>query len=78
MTYKGHVENGVVVLDEAAALPEGLSVEVIPLQPDSKSVAQDRIPTLAEQFKEWTGIVHDLPEDLAENHDHYLYGTPKK
>jgi hypothetical protein len=23
------------------------------------------------------GTVQGLPEDAAENHDHYLYGTPK-
>jgi len=24
------------------------------------------------------GCVHGLPSDLARNHDHYLYGTPKR
>ena len=24
------------------------------------------------------GIVHGYPPDLAKNHDHYLYGMPKK
>ncbi len=24
------------------------------------------------------GIVEGLPEDLAVNHDHYLYGTPRR
>ena len=28
MTYKGHVENGVVVLDEPAALPDGAAVKI--------------------------------------------------
>jgi hypothetical protein len=28
MTYRGHVRNGTVVLDEPAHLPEGASVEV--------------------------------------------------
>lgn len=28
MTYKGHIENGVVVFDEPAQLPEGANVEV--------------------------------------------------
>ena len=32
MTYKGHIENGVVVLDEPSALPEGTSVKVEPVQ----------------------------------------------
>lgn len=28
MTYRGHVEGGVIVLDEASSLPEGAEVEV--------------------------------------------------
>jgi hypothetical protein len=32
MTYKGHVENGVVVLDEEANLPEGAEVDIVLVQ----------------------------------------------
>jgi hypothetical protein len=32
---------------------------------------------LAERLKDFIGIL-DLPEDAALNHDHYLYGAPKK
>ena len=31
-----------------------------------------------ERLKDFVGIADDLPEDLAENHDHYLHGRPKK
>jgi hypothetical protein len=32
-----------------------------------------------EVFKEWTGKAEDdFPEDFSLNHDHYIYGTPKK
>jgi hypothetical protein len=71
MTYRGRVKNGVVVLDEPAELPEGTEVRVDP-------VADETIPTLAEQFQDIIGIASDLPADLALNHDHYLYGAPKK
>jgi len=27
---------------------------------------------------EVAGVADDLPPDLAANHDHYLYGTPKR
>ena len=30
MTYKGHVANGVIVLDEDVTLPEGMSVDITP------------------------------------------------
>ncbi len=33
MTYKGHVENGVVVADQPIGLPDGTSVEIRPLRP---------------------------------------------
>jgi hypothetical protein len=71
MTYRGHVENGVVVLDEPAALAEGTEVAVEPIGAEVR-------PTLAERFKDVIGSVSDLPADMAEQHDHYIHGTPKK
>lgn len=70
MTYKGRVRNGVIVLDEGT-LPEGTPVKVEPAQ-------KPRRATQAERLKGFIGIANDLPGDLAENHDHYLYGVPKK
>ena len=77
MTYKAHVKNGAIVLDEPADLPEGSRVRV---EVDLPQEAADRqpIPTLYEQFKDIIGICDGLPEDLAENHDHYLHGRPKR
>ena len=34
--------------------------------------------TLAEQYAGLIGITDALAEDMAENHDHYLHGAPKK
>lgn len=78
MTYRGHVKDGVVVLDEPAALPEGASVEVA-VCPDGLSDEEVRnSPTLYETLKDYIGIADDLPADFAENHDHYIHGAPKK
>jgi hypothetical protein len=41
------------------------------------SPTEGEIPTLADRLKDFIGIL-ELPEDAARNHDHYLYGTPKK
>jgi len=71
MVFQGHIENGVAVFDEPASLPEGMKVRIVP-------VAQSARKTLAERFKNLIGAVDDLPEDMAENHDHYLYGSPKQ
>ncbi len=77
MTLHGHIQNGVIVLDQQVSLPEGAKVEVqiVPLQPEER---QDELPPLAETLKDFIGILEGLPEDAAINHDHYLYGTPKK
>jgi len=76
MTYKGHVRNGVVVLDEPVDLREGdeVSVEVTRRGPETEADA----PTLYEQLKDVIGIAEGLPPDAALNHDHYLYGLPKR
>ncbi len=50
--------------------PDGMMVNIEP--------APQRGLSLAEIFKKYDGIADDLPEDLAENLDHYLHGQPKK
>ena len=69
MNYRGHVENGVVVLDEPVKLPEGTQVRV--------ELAGPQSTTLAERLKDVIGII-DGPADLAEQHDHYAHGKPKR
>ena len=70
MTYRGHVENGLVVFDERVNLTDGTEVQVQPVSQQQS--------TLAERFKDMIGCVSDLPTDMAENHDHYIHGTPKR
>ena len=71
MSFQGHIQNGGVVFDEPVTLPEGSEVRV-------EVVSSPVRKTLAERYKNIIGVVDDLPEDMAENHDHYLHGTPKK
>jgi len=79
MTYRGHVKNGVVVLDQPAELPEGAEVDVtVRTEPRTEKDDEKPIPTLADRLRNVIGTVKGLPRDLAENHDHYLYGVPKK
>lgn len=70
MTYRGHVKNGVVVLDQGNLLPEGAAVDVVP--------AADDPGNLAARLQELAGRARDMPRDMARNHDHYLHGTRKK
>jgi hypothetical protein len=74
MSYKGRVRNGVVVLDEGASLPEDTVVAVQPVGCNEP----DQGPSWAEVFKDVVGSVDDWPEDMAENHDHYIHGTTKQ
>lgn len=69
MTYRGHVENGVVVFDGSHKPPNGTAVEVAivsPSPPDS----------LADTLLEFSGVIKGLPADMAERHDHYIHGRP--
>ena len=76
MTYRGVVKNGVVVLGEAAGLAEGTEVRVEPVAGGESFPSEG--PTLVEQFSNVIGAVPDLPPDMAEHHDHYLHGAPKR
>ncbi|MBM4040988.1 MAG: hypothetical protein FJ290_21010 [Planctomycetes bacterium] len=76
MTCRGYVRSGVVVLDEPADFREGDEVRVR-LARRSRTPGGGT-PTLYEQLQDVIGIAEGLPSDLAENHDHYLHGRPKK
>ena len=72
MTYRGRIQNGQIKLEEAPLLPEGAEVRVEIIAND------DARPTVWEKLNQIAGTAKGLPPDAAENHDHYLYGVPKK
>ncbi|MHB1035853.1 MAG: hypothetical protein ACYC35_18715 [Pirellulales bacterium] len=77
MVYRGRVKNGVVILDDPVQLPEGTEVEVdLPIRSTGEPL--EGAPTLYDRLKPVIGMAEGLPADLAENHDHYLHGTPKR
>jgi hypothetical protein len=71
MTYTGTIKDGVVVLPPEVQLPEGTQVRVEAINPSP-------VRTLADRLEGVIGISKGLPQDLAENHDHYLHGQPRK
>ena len=79
MTYRGHVRNGKVVLDEPAGLPEGAEVRIeLPDDtPEGKTETANGSKSFAERYRKFIGVCEG-PPDLAKNHDHYIHGTPKK
>jgi len=78
MTYRGWVKNGVVLLEGPARPPDGSEVSVRVLKRAARGKPAEEIPTLYERLKPIIGAVKDLPPDAGLNHDHYLYGAPKK
>ncbi len=72
MELTGTVQNGVVVLENAPLLKEGTRVRVTvePTEEDCKS--------LRDFLREHAGTAQGLPSDMAEQHDHYIHGTPKR
>jgi uncharacterized lipoprotein YbaY len=79
MAHRGHVKNGVVVFDDQVSLPEGAEVRVELVRTDGEQAVLDgEQKTLGQKLMKYAGKAVGLPSDAARNHDHYLYGTPKK
>lgn len=72
MTYHGHIENGKIVLDKSVPLPAGTPVSVV------IELANDADGSALNWLCEHAVDSDACPADLAHQHDHYLYGTPKK
>ncbi len=72
-TYVGEVKDGVVVFDEGTPHPpEGMKVRVEPAgKPDGSR-------TLADRYADIIGIAEGLPSGMAQEHDHYIHGTPRR
>jgi hypothetical protein len=71
MTYVGHIKKGVVVFDGPERPPEGAKVRI-------EEVPAEEQQNWVEVFKDLIGTVEGLPTDMAENHDHYIHGAPKR
>ena len=82
MTYRGKFQGGVIVLESGLSLPDGTEVDVTLCIPANEAAAPSQRPAIWDHLLELAREVEaepcDLPEDLARNHDHYLYGTPKR
>jgi hypothetical protein len=71
MTYRGSIQNGVVVFEGHVPLPEGTVVKVEPETLAPVENASDSVYRIYELAAP-TGV-----PDLSLNLDHYLYGAPK-
>lgn len=75
IAVKAHFDGRVIVPDEPIQLPKGqaivVHIELEPAKDKRKLSVLDWI--VANRIKD-----DNLPTDLSYQHDHYLYGTPKK
>jgi hypothetical protein len=78
MIYYGHIEKGVVVVDELTTLPEGARVKVEVLPTASEDSLVQSVPSLYDQLAPLVGAAKGLPPDLAHKHDQYLHGYGKE
>lgn len=78
MQYQGRVQDGVVVLSNGIALPEGTEVSVVPVTEPASENATQECSSLYERLKPLIGTAEGLPADASKNVDHYLYGHPKQ
>ena len=82
MTYRGTVQNGVILVEGNVRLPEGAEVQIeLPdgAEPEPASAGEPTIGEKLAALGRWAETQpSDLPEDLAINHDHYLYDVPKR
>jgi len=74
MTFVGKISNGAVLLPPEVHLPEGTEVRVEAIVPLSAKSRRER----SDEFRKLAAALPALPADLAQNHDHYLYGTPRR
>ncbi len=72
MVYLGHVRQGLVVLDSAVVLPEGVEVRVEVPETSSPPSCDAREDTPGRRLLKYAGKAVGLPPDAARNHDHYI------
>jgi hypothetical protein len=78
MTYRGHIRNGWITLDNPTPLPEGAAVKVEVLGSGDNDQSGQARENLNALLRRHAGKGRDLPPDLATHHDHYAHGKPKR
>lgn len=85
MTMTGTIKRGKVVLDGPVPLEDGARVEVrlvtkrvVGSRAQSKLKGKKKLSSVANMLLRHAGKITDLPPDFSRNHDHYIYGVPKK
>ncbi len=79
MVYRGVVKKGRIRVEGDVDLPDGTAVSIRPLKSSSRAATGST--SLGRLLRRFAGALDGEARpgvtDLAYNHDHYLYGTPK-
>lgn len=79
MVYRGRLKEGVIVLDDPSALPDGTEVTVRPLKNKLAEPAKNKPgPKVRQGIMKFAGQASGLSANASKNVDHYLYGHPKR
>ena len=76
MSFTATVTNGVIKLPAGLDLADGTEVTIEPKEPIA--TVENSRQSFAERYAEFVGCVHSGVGDLADNHDHYLYGAARR
>jgi hypothetical protein len=68
VSFISKVTDGAIEVPPGVDIPDGTPVRVEPIHEEP----------LAKRLKDVIGCVEGMPPDFAQQHDHYIHGTPKK
>lgn len=82
--FRAHFDGKNLCPDEPVSLPEGVTLEVVVSQPreakpdaEGSSSGRENPMNIFQRIEQDCGLVEG-PEDWSAEHDHYLYGSPKR
>lgn len=76
MSITATVEHGVIKLPAGLDLADGTEVTIETKEPIGREKSSNQ--SFGERYSEFIGCVRSGVGDLADNHDHYLYGAPRR
>jgi hypothetical protein len=78
IAFNAHFDGKVIVPEHAVDLPRDRSFVVSVEVSGNEDPSGENAPLHALQWIAENAVDDELPSDLSSQHDHYLYGTPKK
>ena len=78
IAFNAYFDGKVIVPEHAVDLPRDRSFVVRVETPAGADPGLESVPLNALQWLADNAVDDELPSDLSSEHDHYLYGTPKR